>query len=113
MASDSPHGFGDWAALYAAVIVLYSHTDREVEQDASCRSRRLKTMFEHGKMSSAFGVRKVGVLYLPGSTPCLSGIWYYVKADAGSVWRVKLLNRLRDSGFEIDKQRFMHYAKRL
>lgn len=101
------------AATYAFAIVLYTHAAKDIEQCAECRASRLNTIFRHGLLLGLLGMRNIGVLCLPGSDPYIKKKYLSIEArtDSDWVWKIKLLNRLRDLGFEIDEAKFVELAK--
>lgn len=101
------------AATYAFAIVLYTHAAKDIEQCAECRGSHLNTTFRHGVLLGALGTRNVGVLYTPGSDPYIKNKYLSIEArtDSDWVWKIKLLNRLRDSGFQINEAKFIELAK--
>ncbi len=112
LSPDSPHGYGDWVSPYAVSLVLYSYTPKKMgNSNTPCYLRRHNTMFKHGMVSGSLGARNVGVLYLPDSAPCIRMTGFAIEAGADWVWKIKLLNRLRDLDFEIDEAKFVELAK--
>lgn len=111
LSKDSSRGFGNCVAPYSASLVLYSYAKKELGQNADYSLRRLNTAFRHGIVSGALGARNVGVLYLPGSAPCITMTGFAIETGLDLVWKVKLLNQLRRAGFEIDEAKFIELAK--
>lgn len=97
---------------YSMAIITYLHSEEEIMKDAQFLENRYHTLFMHGFLTGRLGSGNIGVLYRPGTIP-FKDTRFAIEArtDSDWAWKIKLLNRLRDSGFEIDEAKFIELAK--